>query len=63
MCMISFNNLQHTNDGFNFNNFVKFDGHTHLISGSKLQGHRISSIETSILIESSEFGMLPGKPA
>ena len=55
--MISFNNLQHTNDGFNINNFVKFNGHTRLASGSKLQGHQISLIETSIFIESSGFGI------
>ena len=58
MCMIFFNNLQHTNDGFNINNFVKFaDGHTHLASGSKLRGCQMSPIEISILIESSGFGM------
>ena len=48
MCLI-FNNLQHTNDEFNINNFVKFNGHARLASGSKLRGHQISPLETSIL--------------
>ena len=65
-----FNNLQHKNDGFNINNFVKFefDGHARLASGSKLQGHQIFPIEISILQSpaNSEYpinSQLPGKPA